>query len=102
MLLDDSEIWQSLERVKAAFPRFGNWRYNNENNADHPGFALWGEFVPDPTESMRRRFYVTFDTRETNWRGHLRSGNTTTSGRALTSAMLTCLARKSARHWKKR
>ena len=74
MILKEHEIRRALDLAKAAFPRFGNWQYNNEENAEHCGFALWGEFMPDPTESVARRFFVTFDSFKTSWRGNLTIG----------------------------
>ena len=77
MLLDEIEIRRSLEQAKAAFPRFANWKYNNEANESYSGFALWGEFIVDPDDSMPRRFFVTFDTYRNQWRGHLSIGQHT-------------------------
>jgi hypothetical protein len=74
VLLTESEIQRSLQRVQAAFPRFLHWDYNNEINDSYPGFSLWGEFVPAPNEPMPQSFFVTFDTDETTWRGHLSIG----------------------------
>ena len=74
MLLTDAEIRRSLARVQAAFPRFAPWDYNNEINESYPGFSLWGEFVPDPKEPMPRGFFITFDTHEATWNGHLSIG----------------------------
>ena len=34
----------------------------------------WGEVVPEPNEPMPRRFFITFDTYETTWSGHLTIG----------------------------
>jgi hypothetical protein len=77
VLLDEPEICRLLELVKAAFPRFGVWKYNNEVNAEYSGFALWGEFVSDPTDTMPRRFFVTFDNYRAKWKGHLTIGKHT-------------------------
>jgi hypothetical protein len=74
VLLTDPEIRRSLERVKAAFPGFAQWDYNNEINESYPGFSLWGEFVPDPKEPMPRSFFITFDTHVATWSGHLSIG----------------------------
>jgi hypothetical protein len=74
MILNEHQIRQSLDTAKAAFPRFGNWQYNNEENPDYCGFALWGELVQDETESMPRHFFLTFDTYKKKWRGHLTIG----------------------------
>jgi hypothetical protein len=74
VILTESEIRGSLKRVKAAFPRFPHWDYNNEINESYPGFAVWGEFVPEPNEPMPRSFFVTFDTYEATWTGHLSIG----------------------------
>lgn len=74
MLLEEGEIRRSLELAKAAFPRFGEWDYNNEVNESYPGFALWGEFVPDPDDSSPRHFFVTFDIYAKKWKGTLSIG----------------------------
>ena len=74
MILNDHEICRSLELAKAAFPRFGNWQYSNGENTEYCGFALWGEFVLDPDESLPRHFFVTLDTFQKIWRGHLTIG----------------------------
>jgi hypothetical protein len=74
ILLSKAEIQRSLKRVQAAFPRFDHWKHNNENNESHMGFALWGEFVPEPTELTPRRFFITFDSYQIVWRGHLTIG----------------------------
>jgi hypothetical protein len=74
VILDEAEIRQSLARVTAAFPGFREWQHNNEVNEEYSGFALWGEFIPDPTEPMPRRFFLTIDTDGVKWRGHLSIG----------------------------
>ena len=57
MLLNAAEIRRTVERVKAAFPRFVDWEYINEIDESHTGFSLWGEYVPEPIEPMPRRFF---------------------------------------------
>jgi len=74
VLLNAAEIRRTVERVKAAFPRFVDWEHINEIDESHTGFSLWGEYVPEPTEPMPRRFFITFDTHETTWSGHLTIG----------------------------
>jgi len=74
VLLTEPEIRRSVKRVEAAFPSFRDWEYNNEINDSYTGFALWGEFVPDPNEPMPRSYFVTFDTRQAIWTGHLSIG----------------------------
>jgi hypothetical protein len=74
VLLNATEIRRTVERVKEAFPRFVDWEYVNEIDESHTGFALWGEFIPDPNELRPRLFFVTFDTYETTWSGHLTIG----------------------------
>jgi hypothetical protein len=74
VLLTESEFRRSLERAKAAFPRLSDWDHNNEINESYSGFALWGEFVPEPDEPVPRTFFVTFDTYEASWAGHLSIG----------------------------
>ena len=74
MLLTEAEIRRSIERVKAAFPQFADWKHINETNESYSGFSLWGEFVPEPNEPMPRRFFITFDTYEATCTGHLTIG----------------------------
>jgi hypothetical protein len=74
VVLTDSEIRRSLKHAKAAFPRFSHWDHSNEVNESYSGFSLWGEFVPEPNEPMPRSFFVTFDTHEASWAGHLSIG----------------------------
>jgi hypothetical protein len=74
MLLNESEVRRSLKRAQASFPRFADWKHNNEINESYCGFALWGAFVPEPNAAVRRRFFITFDTYEATWRGHLTIG----------------------------
>ncbi len=74
MLLTESEIQRSQKCVQASFPRFSHWDHNNEIDESYSGFSLWGEFVPDPDEPMPRSFFMTFDTYEATWTGHLSIG----------------------------
>lgn len=74
MILNEQDIRRSLDAAKAAFPRFGNWQYNNEENPDYCGFALWAEFTQAGAESMPRHFFLTFDAYKKKWRGHLTIG----------------------------
>src|SRR5260221_990563 len=74
MLLDETEVKRSLKLAKAAFPHFAHWKYNNQVNESYTGFAHWGEFVLDADDTMPRRFFVTFDTYEDQWKGHLSIG----------------------------
>jgi hypothetical protein len=74
VVLTEPEIRSCLKQAGAAFPRFSQWEYNNEINESYPGFSLWGEFVPDPDESMPRIFFVTFDTYQGIWTGHVTIG----------------------------
>jgi hypothetical protein len=74
MILTEAEIQQVLEQVKAAFPNFTDWEYNNEKNSEYFGFAVWGQYVLDPEELMSRHFYITFDTYENQWQGCLTIG----------------------------
>jgi hypothetical protein len=48
VLLTEPEIRRVTECVKAAFPRFPDWDYQNEIDESYAGFSLWGEYVPDP------------------------------------------------------
>ena len=74
MLLSKAEIRESIACVKAAFPRFTKWKHHNEIDDSYPGFALWGEYVPDPKDDMPRYFFITFDVYEKMWSGHLTIG----------------------------
>jgi hypothetical protein len=73
-ILSVSEVRRSRRLARAAFPRFSDWDHNNEVNESDSGSSLWGEFVPDPNDPMPQSFFVTFDTFETNWTGHLSVG----------------------------
>lgn len=74
MLLNEAEIGRTVEHVKAAFPRFVDWEHVNETDEEHTGFTLWGEFVPEPDDPTSPCFFITFDTHETTWSGHLTVG----------------------------
>ena len=76
MLLEDNEVQKALEQAKTAFPNFHNWQYVNEKHPDYFGFALWGEFVMEKERqsSQPRRYFITLDTYEKSWRGHLSIG----------------------------
>ena len=74
MLLSEPDIRESLRQARAAFPNSSEWEYNNEINASYSGFTLWGEFTPEPDGSMPRTFFVTFDTDNEGWMGHLSIG----------------------------
>ncbi|MCP4697788.1 MAG: hypothetical protein GY862_13190 [Gammaproteobacteria bacterium] len=75
MILAEHEIQRVIEHVKTAFPNFADWKYNNEENADHFGFSLWGRYALNPEEIMPIRFFVTLDTDDEHcWHGHLTIG----------------------------
>ncbi len=74
MLLTNSEIEQATDRAKTAFPNFTDWEYNNEKNENYFGFSLWGQFILNPEDMMPRRFFITLDTYEEKWNGHLTIG----------------------------
>jgi hypothetical protein len=74
VILTESEVRRSLKRAKAAFPRFSDWDYSNEVNDSYSGFSLWGEWVSEPDEPDPRSFFVTFDTDQATWAGHLSVG----------------------------
>jgi hypothetical protein len=74
VFLPDFEVRPCIDRVSAAFPRFADWRYVNEKDRDHDGFAVWGRFELEPEESMGRDYFITFDTYKTMWVGHLSIG----------------------------
>ncbi len=74
MLLTEHEIQHVIEYTKTAFPHFTDWEYNNEINEDYFGFSLWGQFVLEPEDYMAPCFFITFDTYEESWRGHVTIG----------------------------
>jgi hypothetical protein len=74
VLLTEPGIRRSIKCVEAAFPCFRECEHSNEINDSYSGFSLWGEFVPDPNEPMPRSYFITFDTHEATWTGHLTIG----------------------------
>ncbi len=74
MLLTELEIQQVIEQTKTAFPNFTDWEYNNERNGEYFGFSLWGQLVLNTEDQMPRRFFITLDTFEEKWSGHLTIG----------------------------
>ena len=74
MFLPDSEVRPCIDRVSAAFPRFDDWQYVNEDDLDYTGFTLWGEFVLDSKKPRSRHYYITIHTCKTMWVGHLSIG----------------------------
>ncbi|MEA5599273.1 hypothetical protein [Rivularia sp. UHCC 0363] len=75
LLLTQAQIEQVLSQVKAAFPFFTDWEYNNEKDAEYFGFSVWGKLVTNPEELMSRRFFITFDkSHENKWQGCLTIG----------------------------
>ncbi|MGK7924142.1 MAG: hypothetical protein AB4290_02630 [Spirulina sp.] len=75
MILTDLEIEQALEKAKSAFPKLTDWQYNNENNSEYFGFALWGTFPVYHEKIYRRRnYFITLDTYEEKWQGYLTIG----------------------------
>jgi hypothetical protein len=74
VFLTEREVQQALSRAKVAFPHFTEWEYSNDKNGEYDGFTLWGQFVLNPAEQMSRRFFITLDTYEDQWYGHLTIG----------------------------
>lgn len=74
MLLTECEVQQAIAQTKAAFPHFTEWEYRNETNGEYFGFSLWGEYVLNPEDQMPQRFFITLDTYEEHWYGHLTIG----------------------------
>jgi hypothetical protein len=70
MVLTDSAIQDAFKAGRAAFPHLTNWEHNNEKNDFHNGFALWGEYILDPTDTMRSTYFVTFCAYQDTWRGY--------------------------------
>ncbi len=74
MLLTEHQVQEAIEQAKSAFPNLTDWEYKNEINDEYFGFSLWGHFVLNPEDQMSRRFFVTFDTYEEHWNGHVTIG----------------------------
>jgi len=74
MILTEHEIQQALEKAQKAFPHFGDWEYINDADDEYFGFSIWGCYTPHPEEIMPEHFYITLDTYEQTWRGHLSIG----------------------------
>lgn len=74
MLLTELEVQQAITQAKASFPDFGVWEYSNEANEEYFDFSLWGEFVLNPEDQMPKRFFITLDTYQKHWYGHLTIG----------------------------
>lgn len=74
MLLTEHEVQKAIEQAKTVFPNFTDWKYNNERNKKYFGFSLWGQFILNLEDSIPRYFFITFDTYEENWYGHLTIG----------------------------
>ena len=74
MILTEREIQQAIQQARAAFPSLTDWQYNNERNGEYFGFSLWGQYVPNAKEQMPKHFFITLDTYEENWYGHLTIG----------------------------
>jgi hypothetical protein len=74
MILAESEVQQVIKQVKTAFPNLTDWEYNNEDNEDYYGFAVWGQFVLNPEELMHQTFFVTIDIYQDKWQGSLTTG----------------------------
>lgn len=70
----EAEILSAYECVNTAFPKFSDWKHVNEPDEFNQAFALWGEFVPEPSERIRRRFFITFNRCHDKWAGHLSVG----------------------------
>ncbi len=74
MILSKSEIQTAIAQAQAAFPHFSEWEYHNAVDEYYFGFSLWGEYMPHPDVLMPRRFYITLDTYDDQWAGHLTIG----------------------------
>ena len=68
MFLPEAELQPCIDRVKAAFPRFGDWQYVNEKHRDYSGFTLWGKLV------FENNFFITFDIYDNTWASYLSVG----------------------------
>jgi hypothetical protein len=74
LLLTEREIQQVIEQAKMIFPNLTDWEYQNDKNEDYFGFSLWGQLVLNPEDDLPQRFFITFDTYQENWYGHLTIG----------------------------
>lgn len=74
MLLSTPEIHQVMQQVRMAFPVLTDWQYKNVKDGEYFGFSVWGQYVPRPHEDMPKHFFITFDTYEDRWYGHLTIG----------------------------
>ena len=72
-VLPESQVQAALGFAQAAFPRFREWRYCNQEDGQHDQFCLWGEYVHGEGYEAPR-FYVTFDRWEHQWGAHLTMG----------------------------
>lgn len=77
MVLTEPEIQHVISQVKAAFPNLTNWQFNNEENDEYCGFSVWAFYTLEPEKLMARWFFITFDTFDLKWRGHLSVGKPT-------------------------
>lgn len=73
MLLTKAELQRCRALVEEAFPRFAHWAFVNEHNDSYEGFCVWGRYQARPERSSPS-FFVTFDTDEDRWKGHLTVG----------------------------
>jgi hypothetical protein len=73
MLLTEAEVQRSQTLLQAAFPRFTRWEVMNERNDDYVGFSLWGQYKVK-AETSSPILFVTFDTYQEKWKGHLTVG----------------------------
>jgi len=74
MLLSKAEMQRSRAFIATAFPHFAAWEVANEVDDNHPGFCIWGCYVPESKVLYSPRFFVTFETFNEYWRGHLTVG----------------------------
>jgi hypothetical protein len=74
MILDSDSIEAALTQAREAFPLLGDWEFTNIKDSNYFGFSMWGRFVLDRKGLQRRVFFITLDTFEETWSGHLTSG----------------------------
>jgi hypothetical protein len=74
MLLTTAEIERCMAALKRAFPRFGEWEFNNERNDSYSGFSVWGNLTAAQDDPSAAQFFVTFGTEGDKWLGYLTVG----------------------------
>lgn len=75
MWLTTLDVQQTLEKAQAAFPHLTDWQYANAADGEHDDFTLWGRWsMADDDPLLVRNFFITFETYQDTWCGHLTVG----------------------------